>query len=58
MQRCPQCKKILFKTKEGRLVCPNDCKQNTQRIAFNTVIEPLNDRRGDGESDPWSKVRF
>lgn len=58
MQRCPQCKKILFKTKDGRLVCPNNCKHNARRIAFNTVMDPLDDRRSDGEPDPWNKVRL
>jgi uncharacterized Zn finger protein (UPF0148 family) len=58
MHRCPQCKKILFKTKKGQLVCPNGCKQHTKRTAFNTVVDPLKDRRGEDDKDPWNKVRF
>jgi uncharacterized Zn finger protein (UPF0148 family) len=60
MQRCPQCKKILFKKKDGRLACPNECKQNSQRVAFNTVLDPLKDRRiqDKDEWDPWSHVKF
>ena len=58
MQRCEHCKKILFKKKDGTLACPNECDQNRQRRAFNTVIDPSMDRRDQDEFDPWDNVRF
>ncbi len=58
MQRCEQCKKILFRKKDGTLACPNECEQSTQRRAFNTVIDPIMDRRAQGGDDPWDHVRY
>lgn len=58
MQRCPQCKKILFKKRDGRLVCPNECDKNTRRIAFNTVLDPIKDRRAGDTWNPWNNVKF
>jgi uncharacterized Zn finger protein (UPF0148 family) len=58
MQHCPQCKKILFRKRDGRLVCPNDCEQSGKRVAFNTVIDPLKDRRANEDRDPWRDVKF
>ena len=58
MERCKQCKKILFRKKDGSLVCPNGCNENHQRSAFNTVIDPMKERRGDKSFfDPWSNVK-
>ncbi len=58
MKRCPHCKKILFRKKNGSLTCPNECDSSTQRIAFNTVIDPLKDRRDKTEFDPWVNVKY
>ncbi len=58
MQHCPQCRKILFKKKDGRLICPNGCEQSRRRVAFHTVIDPLKDRRGNDDRDPWRNVKF
>jgi len=57
VERCPQCKKILFKKRDGRLACPNGCEQSSQRVAFNTVIDPLKDRRSRDDHDPWRNVK-
>jgi uncharacterized Zn finger protein (UPF0148 family) len=57
MERCPQCKKILFKKKNGSLACPNGCEQSSHRVALNTVVDPLNDRRSQAERDPWRFVK-
>lgn len=56
VQRCPQCKKVLFKKKDGRLECPNECEEDTKRTAFNTVIDPLKDRRANDTWNPWNNV--
>ena len=56
--RCPQCRKILFRKKDGRLACPNECGQSSQRRAFNTVVDPLKDRRAKQDFDPWSTVKY
>ena len=54
MKRCKQCKKVLFKKKDGSLACPNECNENHQRSAFNTVIDPWKERRGqETYADPW-----
>jgi uncharacterized Zn finger protein (UPF0148 family) len=58
MQRCIQCKKILFRKKDGTLACPNECDQSGHRRAFNTVIDPMKDRRVKAEFDPWNDVRY
>ena len=58
MQRCEQCKKILFRKKDGTLVCPNECEQSGRRRAFNTVIDPAMDQRVRAEVDPWENVRY
>ncbi|GAB6906177.1 hypothetical protein DESC_880090 [Desulfosarcina cetonica] len=58
MQRCAQCKKILFRKKDGTLACPNECDSNGERRAFNTVIDPMKDRRIHDEPDPWDEVRY
>lgn len=58
MRHCPQCKKLLFRRKDGRLACPNECVQNTRRLAYNTLIDPLKDRRAKEERDPWRNVKF
>ncbi|MEJ2038931.1 MAG: hypothetical protein P8X55_08355 [Desulfosarcinaceae bacterium] len=58
LQRCPHCKKVLFRKKDGGLVCPNECGQNTHRTAFNTVIDPMKDRRTKEVFDPWSTVKY
>lgn len=58
MKRCAQCKKVLFKKRDGKLVCPNGCRENSSRAAFNTVIDPEYDRReADDTFDPWSYSR-
>jgi uncharacterized Zn finger protein (UPF0148 family) len=58
MERCKQCKKILFKKKNGTLVCPNGCDEHHRRSAFNTVIDPMKDRRGEKDGfDPWANAR-
>jgi uncharacterized Zn finger protein (UPF0148 family) len=58
MERCKQCKKVLFRKKDGSLVCPNGCKENHRRSAFNTVIDPWKERRGEKTFiDPWGHVR-
>ncbi|MDA8140503.1 MAG: hypothetical protein M0036_17805 [Desulfobacteraceae bacterium] len=58
MKRCPQCKKVLFKRRDGKMVCPNDCKEHTGRLAYNTVIDPEYDRREGNETwDPWAFSR-
>lgn len=58
MERCRQCKKILFKKKDGSLMCPNGCVENQKRSAFNTVIDPMADRRGEKKHfDPWNNAR-
>jgi uncharacterized Zn finger protein (UPF0148 family) len=58
MERCHQCKKILFKKRDGSLVCPNGCNEHQRRSAFNTVIDPMKDRRGDERTfDPWDRAR-
>ena len=58
MKRCPKCKKILFKKKDGRLVCPNGCDEHSERVAFNTVIDPnLERREGKDTFDPWAFAR-
>jgi len=58
MKRCDQCKKVLFRKKNGSLVCPNGCDEHQQRSAFNTVIDPMNERRGAQETwDPWGHAR-
>jgi uncharacterized Zn finger protein (UPF0148 family) len=58
MKRCKHCKKILFKKKGGALVCPNGCDEHHRRSAFNTVIEPAMDRRGEEYIfDPWENAR-
>ena len=58
MERCKQCKKILFKKKDGTLMCPNGCDDNQNRLAFNTVIDARYDRRGEDETlGPWDEVR-
>ncbi len=58
MERCPQCKKVLFKKKNGELVCPNECDAHQRRSAFNTVIDPTKERRGNvSEFDPWEHAR-
>lgn len=58
MQHCEQCKKILFRKKDGTLACPNECGQSAQRRAFNTVIDPGMDRRVEVDADPWDHVRY
>lgn len=58
MKRCPYCKKILFRKKNGSLACPNECDLNTQRKAINTVIDPMKDRRTKAEFDPWIDVKY
>ena len=58
MERCPQCKKILFKKRDGSLVCPNGCNEHQRRSAFNTVIDPMKDRRNNERTfDPWDHAR-
>jgi len=58
MKRCNQCKKFLFRKRDGSLQCPNGCNENQRRSAFNTVIEPMKDRRGEAFIfDPWDNVR-
>lgn len=58
MERCKQCKKVLFRKKDGSLVCPNECNENHRRSAFNTVIDPWKERRGDvPHIDPWGHAR-
>ncbi len=47
LERCPQCKKFLFKKKNGALFCPNECDGHSRRTAFNTVMDPMKDRRCD-----------
>jgi len=58
MRHCRHCKKILFKNKDGRLVCANGCEQSRQRVAFNSVIDPLKDRRDNDDRDPWRNVKI
>ncbi len=54
MERCDQCKKVLFRKKDGTLACPNGCDDNQNRLAFNTVIDPAKERRGARDTfDPW-----
>jgi hypothetical protein len=58
MKHCQQCKKVLFKRRDGKLVCPNGCKEHIGRLAFNTVIdEDLNRRGPDDTFDPWASAR-
>jgi uncharacterized Zn finger protein (UPF0148 family) len=58
MKRCEQCRKVLFKDRDGKLVCPNGCKEHGARAAFNTVIDPhLERREGNDTFDPWSYAR-
>ena len=59
MDRCPICKKILFKKKDGTLACPNLCNgDNQRRKAFNTVIDERLEKRGVQKFfDPWSFAR-
>ena len=58
MERCKQCKKVLFKKKDGSLVCPNDCDDHHRRSAFNTVIDSVNERRNvKWFFDPWANAR-
>lgn len=58
MERCEQCKKVLFKKKDGSLACPNECNENHRRTAFNTVIDPWEERRKKKDySDPWGHAR-
>jgi uncharacterized Zn finger protein (UPF0148 family) len=58
MEQCDQCKKVLFKKKDGTLFCPNGCKENQERLAFNTVIDPTKERRGALDTwDPWGHAR-
>jgi uncharacterized Zn finger protein (UPF0148 family) len=58
MEQCKQCKKILFKKKDGTLMCPNGCDDHHGRLAFNTVIDPMKERRGEkGFFDPWNNAR-
>lgn len=58
MKRCEQCKKILFKRRDGKLVCPNGCEEHGGRSAFNTVIDPSLERReGNDTFDPWAFAR-
>jgi uncharacterized Zn finger protein (UPF0148 family) len=58
IQRCHQCKKILFRKKDGTLACPNQCRQSGRRSAFNTLIDPMKDRRVRPRFDPWEHVRY
>lgn len=58
IQRCHQCKKILFRKKDGTLACPNQCRQSGRRSAFNTLINPMKDRRVRVRFDPWEHVRY
>jgi acetyl-CoA carboxylase beta subunit len=57
MKQCPNCKKILFKKKDGTLACPNECDRSGHRTAFSTVIDPMLDRRIKETFDPWSNVK-
>lgn len=58
MERCSQCKKVLFKKKDGSLMCPNGCDEHQQRSAFNTMIDPMKERRGEKPFfDPWNHAR-
>lgn len=57
MKRCPQCKKILFKRKDGKLMCPNECQEHGNRAAYNTYIESRHDRRSNDTFDPWAFAR-
>ena len=58
MERCKQCKKVLFRKKDGRLICPNGCDEHRQRSAFNTVLDPLMERRNKKPYfDPWYSAR-
>lgn len=58
MERCKQCKKVLFRKKDGSLVCPNECNENHRRSAFNTVVDPWKERRGEETViDPWGHAR-
>jgi hypothetical protein len=58
MKRCHNCKKILIKRRDGKLVCPNGCDEHSGRLAFNTVIDPnLERRQGNDTFDPWSRAR-
>lgn len=63
MKRCPQCKKILFKKKDGTLFCPNECDKHEGRAAFNTFIDRDMDRRSHNPESAydtfkaWSFVR-
>jgi len=61
MKRCPQCKKILFKKRDRKLACPNNCTAHGDRAAFNTVIDPELDRRRNDDTfdtfDPWASAR-
>jgi hypothetical protein len=50
--------KILFRKKNGTLACPNDCDQSGLRRAFNTVIDPMKDRRLQTDFDPWENVKY
>jgi len=57
LERCPQCKKILFKKKNGKLFCPNECDDHRRRLAYNTVVDPKKDRRFHTTIHPWDNVR-
>jgi uncharacterized Zn finger protein (UPF0148 family) len=58
MEHCKYCKKILFRKKNGMLACPNGCDEHHRRSAFNTVIDPAQDRRGERYTfDPWGNAR-
>ena len=58
MERCNHCKKVLFRKKDGRLVCPNGCDEHRQRSAFNTVLDPFLERRNKKPYfDPWYSAR-
>jgi hypothetical protein len=39
------------------LACPNECGENAKRRAFNTVIDPMKDRRNMDTLGPWDNVR-
>jgi uncharacterized Zn finger protein (UPF0148 family) len=58
MERCRQCKKILFRKKDGSLACPNQCQRSGSRSAFNTFIDPKKERRVPSQFDPWEHVRY
>ena len=40
------------------MVCPNGCDEHSERVAFNTVIDPnLERREGKDTFDPWAFAR-